>query len=111
MPPNTRMHLVRRMKQSNEAAKRAERYLSEVAFTFQPRHPEYTEELFKIVLLLEMVRKFMRNFHLKVLGGKARSMYQYDDLLEILRSCKPLPNVRYPSQGPAPEEVNDVPTD
>lgn len=108
MPPTKRSYIARRMEQANEAAMRAERYLSEVAFEYQPVYPEHTEELFKIVLMLETVRKFMRNFHGKVVGGRQRNMYQYDDLLEILKSCEPIPNPRYASQGHAPEEVSDV---
>lgn len=110
MPPNTRSYLVRRLGQCDEAVRRAQGYLADIAKTMQPYHPEYTGALLEMMKMLDPMHDVFREFNRVVFGGSERFLVGPDYFLELIHDARTIKVYPYASQNRPPKEVDDEPT-
>lgn len=109
MPPNTRSYLVRRLGQCDEAVRRAQAYLADIAKTFEPYYPEYRDALLAMIEMMDPMHDVFLDFHQTVFGGSTRFLVGPDYLLELLQNARTIKVLPYASQNRSPKEVEDEP--
>lgn len=91
MPRTRREYIQRRLRQANDAIRKAETYLADIAHTMDGQKPQASARIVRLIFNGEALRADLLQWHREVDGGTELGLWQSHEIVTILSNGKTLP--------------------
>lgn len=91
MPRTRREYIQRRLRQANDAIRKAETYLSDIAHTMDGQKPNASARLIALIFKGEALRQDLLQWHKEIDGGTEYGLWQAQEVVKILSNGQTLP--------------------